>query len=46
MHEIGHVLGLGHSERPDDIMSPYYSKSRTTLSPNDIACVQSAVGYV
>ena len=46
MHEIGHVLGLGHSDMPEDVMSPYYGKTRTVLSQNDIARAQSIVGYV
>lgn len=26
-HELGHLHGRGHSENPDDLMSPYFSSS-------------------
>jgi hypothetical protein len=38
LHETGHALGLGHSDKPGDVMYPYYRKT-TGLTPNDIAAV-------
>jgi hypothetical protein len=35
LHETGHALGLGHSDKPGDVMYPYY-RMHTTLMPNDI----------
>ena len=37
LHEVGHVVGLDHSDDAADVMSPYYVKGQTTLSDNDIA---------
>jgi predicted Zn-dependent protease len=33
--QIGHLLGLGHSAAPSDVMSPYYAAEKVTLSAND-----------
>merc|ERR1711966_191564 len=41
IHEIGHILGLCHSEAPIDVMSPYYIRDRVNLSDNDIARVKA-----
>ncbi len=40
LHELGHSLGLGHSDDPTDVMYPYY-KMVTTLNSGDIAAIQT-----
>lgn len=39
LHELGHVMGLGHAARPDDVMYPTLT-GETQLRPADIAAVQ------
>lgn len=39
LHEIGHALGLGHSDKPGTVMYPYYRKL-TGLSAEDIAAIR------
>jgi len=41
LHEMGHVLGLVHSEKPADVMFPYYVPGRVKLSDNDVAVVKA-----
>jgi hypothetical protein len=40
LHELGHALGLGHSDNPNDVMYPYY-KLMSGLAPGDIAAIQT-----
>ncbi|HYP08295.1 MAG TPA: matrixin family metalloprotease [Bryobacteraceae bacterium] len=39
LHELGHALGLGHSDRPNAVMYPYYRRLGT-LQPDDIAAIR------
>jgi hypothetical protein len=39
LHEIGHSLGLGHSDRPGAVMYPYYRRL-TELQGDDIYALQ------
>ena len=39
-HEIGHSIGLGHSDRADALMFPLYGGSHRFLSPDDIAGIR------
>ena len=38
LHETGHALGLGHSDRPGDVMYPYYRRV-AALTQDDISAV-------
>jgi hypothetical protein len=40
LHELGHALGLGHSDNQNDVMYPYY-KMVSGLTADDIAAVQT-----
>ncbi len=40
LHELGHALGLGHSDRPGAVMYPYYQRNGV-LSAEDIGAIQS-----
>ncbi len=43
LHELGHALGLGHTDTPGDVMYPYYRRGMT-LSAHDIGAVQTLYG--
>lgn len=43
LHEVGHALGLGHSDDPTAVMYPYY-RLQTGLAPDDIAGIQALYG--
>ncbi|MEO8368749.1 MAG: matrixin family metalloprotease [Candidatus Solibacter sp.] len=43
LHEVGHALGLGHSDRPGAVMYPYY-KLTAALTDDDIAGIQALYG--
>ena len=44
LHEIGHTLGLGHSDHPDAVMNASYQGSRRTLHADDIAGIVALYG--
>lgn len=43
LHEAGHALGLGHTDRPGAVMYPYYRQT-TGLTADDIAGVRALYG--
>lgn len=43
LHEAGHALGLGHSDRPGSVMYPYYRLS-AGLTDDDIAGIRALYG--
>src|ERR1035437_7388035 len=43
LHEAGHGLGLGHSDRPGSVMYPYYKLS-AGLTNDDIAGIRALYG--
>jgi hypothetical protein len=43
LHEVGHALGLGHSDRPGSVMYPYYLLA-TGLTADDIGAIRALYG--
>jgi hypothetical protein len=43
LHEAGHALGLGHSDKPGTVMYPYY-RLATVLTSDDIAGIRDLYG--
>ena len=43
LHEAGHALGLGHSDRPGSVMYPYYRQA-AGLTADDIAGIRALYG--
>ncbi len=44
LHEIGHVLGLGHSAAPDALLRPDTGNDRSSLSESELAGLHSLYG--
>ena len=44
LHEIGHSLGLGHSNAAESVLRPFYEGPNFALSADDIAGIQSIYG--
>lgn len=43
VHELGHLLGLGHVDRADHVMSPAYSGPRRGLAEDEISLLRARV---
>lgn len=45
LHEIGHSLGLGHTDDPSAVMYHFYTMNTATLSVDDIRGIQHIYGF-
>ena len=47
-HEIGHALGLAHSNEPDAVMSPFYQgySAQFRLANDDILGIRKLYGKI
>jgi hypothetical protein len=43
-HEMGHALGLDHSENPGELMAPFYNPTVIKPTPGDIQRIQELYG--
>ena len=44
LHELGHALGVGHSEKNDAVMYSFYTKSTGVLNVDDIRAIHHIYG--
>ena len=44
IHEVGHLLGLGHSQDPSAVMFSRYSSGKEQLTQEDIQAIQTIYG--
>lgn len=43
-HELGHALGLDHTDVPDSLMNPYYTEAFSGVQADDIAGMRAIYG--
>ena len=48
IHEVGHVLGIMHSENVNSVMHPFYKEGKCSdgLHADDIAAIQMLYGKI
>lgn len=44
IHELGHALGLDHSDNPEDVLYPSYRGPQRRLGPGDVQRIQELYG--